>query len=131
MCVDQFFVSSIFDASQSVNPGETALGRGLSSWAQFGTSVSGPGMLVREMREGRGRGPGRLDSLAIAQHLCNTDLKPRARIDTGTGPGSRVSRGYGAWYTAPSQWNQKFKKSSQTNVERDKYSLEAIGEFSA
>ena len=30
---------------------------------------------------------------------------------------------------APSQWNEKLKKSSQTNIDSDKYSLEVSGEF--
>ena len=42
----------------------------------------------------------------------------------------RDCRGYGAWYMAPSQWNEKLKKSSQTiNMDCDKYSLDELGEF--
>ena len=128
----KFLVSSIFDASQSVNPGESALGRGLTSWAQFGSSVSGAGKFIREMKDMKEvREAGHLDSLAFAQPLCNTDLNTRAwsNMETRGGSHHQLSRGYGAWYMAPSQWNEKLKKSSQTNMDSDKYSLEVSGEF--
>ena len=131
--VYQIFVSSIFDASQSVNPGESALGRGLTSWAQFGSSVSGAGKFIREMKDMKEvREAGHLDSLAFAQHLCNTDLNTRAwsNMETRGGSHHQLSRGYGAWYMAPSQWNEKLKKSSQTSMDCDKYSLGVSeGEF--
>ena len=129
ICVYHIFVSSIFDASQSVNPGESALGRGLTSWAQFGSSVSGAGKFIREMKDMKVRETGHLDSLAFAKHLCNTDLNTRTWSNSRGGSHHQRSQSYGAWYRAPSQWNEKLKKSSQTNMDSDKYSLEVSGEF--
>ena len=95
-------------------------------------------IIVREMKEVRGAGPGRLDRLAFAQHLCNTELNTRAIRGTNQKLAFRSrdrprpirDRGYGAWYMAPSQWNEKLKKSSQTNMDCDKYSLCVLeGEF--
>ena len=128
----KFLVSSIFDASQSVNPGESTLGRSLTSWAQFGSSVSGAGKFIREMKDMKEvREAGHLDSLAFAQHLCNTDLNTRAwsNMETRGDSHHQLSRAYGAWYMAPSQWNEKLKKSSQTNMNSDKYSLKVSGGF--
>ena len=63
-----------------------------------------------------GMGLGHLDSLSLAQHLCNTELNTRAwgttsREDRRSGP----AKGYGAWYIAPAQWNKKFTKCSETS----------------
>ena len=46
-------------------------------------------LIIREMKEVRGVTEGRLDSLAFAQHLCNTELNTRAITVTNHRPVSR------------------------------------------
>ena len=43
-------------------------------------------LIIREMKEGRGVTEGRLDGLAFAQHLCNTELNIRAIAGTNHRP---------------------------------------------
>ena len=54
----------------SVNPGQTALGRGLTSWAKFGLSVSGSRVSqdIIDLNSGLGRADHRIfiDKLSVS-----------------------------------------------------------------
>ena len=59
----------------SVNPGQTALGRGLTSWAKFGLSVSGSRVSqdIIDLNSGLGRADHRIfiDKLSVSSFNFN------------------------------------------------------------
>ena len=101
----------------SVNPSQTTLGKGLSSWAKFGSTVSrvetGIKQLQSSLHQDKAQA-GQLDDPVYAQQLCNGDISlrkvPRRVKDDKCVPH------YGDWYISPSQWNQKYQNSTKETL---------------
>ena len=104
------FFSAIFDSSVSVNPGQTTLGKGLSSWAKFGSTVSRVDAGIKQLQSTLGHDKtraGHLDDPIFAQQLCNGDINMR-KVSRRAKDDKYIPH-YGDWYISPLKWNQKYQ----------------------
>ena len=104
-----------------MNPSQTTLGKGLASWAKFGSTVTRvetgvkyfqSSLLLDKTRVGQ------LEDPVFAQQLCNGDINMRNITSSRRVKDDKYVPHYGDWYISPSQWNQKFhntNKETQNN----------------
>ena len=104
-----------------MNPSQTTLGKGLASWAKFGSTVTRvetgvkyfqSSLLLDKTRVGQ------LEDPVFAQQLCNGDINMRKITSSRRVKDDKYVPHYGVWYISPSKWNQKFhntNKETQNN----------------
>ena len=106
-------ISKLFDISQAANPATTKLGKGLRSWAKFGSAIN---VLKKPLKEEN-------TTVQFATLLENASMEeseqssgPKKRTRTRKRSRQIFSRenkwkrmiSYGAWYLDPRKWHHRF-----------------------
>ena len=109
-------ISALFDTAISANPGRSAIGEGLKSWATFGSSVTGTDKSRNEqkppfdtkIRHGKLKNKEYVDKLfGRSVNLKNTEVTHHAMENNLTS--HQLRKDYGAWYLEPKHWNSHYR----------------------
>lgn len=122
----------MFNTSVCVNPGESVLGRGLTSWAKFGRAVTKTGMKGVDNNKSDKRQhlrKNQLKSPVLSQFLCNGDIRMRKCFKYDF---RKDVNSFGVWYLHPSKWSQmenKTKSNSDASFKASDQMFEEVCEL--
>ena len=116
-------ISALFDTGVSANPGTSAIGEGLKSWAKFGSSVTGTDRAKKDLqsaydlttRRGKLNDKNYVEKLLGGSvSLKNTSTRTKSKEYDLSAHHSRKL--YGVWYQDPKNWNDYLNHQKEQKV---------------